>query len=86
MEFLTAATQGITKFDNKSIDTQDVTEKHTDLSVQIKNMKALEQRFIKLLSRANRVSEVLEIEREIARLRTQIERFERQLKHLDKPS
>jgi len=82
-DFISSATKGITKFDSKSINTNNITEEYLDINVRIKNKKELEKRFIKLLEKANRVSDILEIERQIARLRSDIESKEGKIKYFD---
>jgi hypothetical protein len=73
---------GVEEFDQKNIYVQDVTEEFLDVEARIKTKKELEQRYIKILNKANTVSEILNIERQIGELRTDIERFEGRLKYL----
>lgn len=62
---------------------QDVTEEYVDVEARIKNKKALEQRIINLLEeRSGKLADVLEIERELARVREEIERMEGRLRVL----
>jgi len=73
---------GVDKFDVKNIDVSDVTEEFVDIQARLKTKKELEQRYIDLLKKATRVSEILEIEREIGYLRADIESVEGRLKYL----
>ncbi len=62
----------------------DVTSQYVDLVARISNSHVTEQRLIEVLrERTGRVADVLEVEREIARVREQIERMEAERKNLD---
>lgn len=79
---LNDATKGIEKFDSKEINVKDVTEEFLDVEARVKTKKELEARYIELLKLAKNVSEVLEIEREIGQLRSEIESIEGRLNYL----
>lgn len=79
---LSNATQGVEKFESKEIKVKDVTEEFLDVQARLKTKKELEQRFIDLLKEAKNVPEVLEIEKQIAQLRSDIESIEGRLKYL----
>ena len=64
----------------RQIDAQDVTEEVHDLELRIRNARALRDRYAELLKRAKKVEEILDIERELAKVTTEIERLEGQLK------
>jgi lipid II:glycine glycyltransferase (peptidoglycan interpeptide bridge formation enzyme) len=49
----------------------------------MKSKKKLEERYIQLLNKANKVSEMLEIEEKLAEIREEIEAKEGQLKYLE---
>ena len=60
-----------------NVTAQDITEAYSDLEIQVANQKRLEARLLDLLNRqANRLSDLLEIEREAARVRGEIDRME----------
>ena len=80
--FLSDATQGIEKFDSKEINVKDVTEEFLDVQARLKTKKELEQRYIDLLNEAKNVTEILEIEKQIGQLRSEIESTEGRLKYL----
>ncbi len=62
---------------------QDVTEEFVDLGARITNKKRLEERILKLLDETEgKISEVIEVERELARVRGEIEEMEGRLKYL----
>ena len=55
---------------------QDVTEEFIDLEARIKTQKALEAQFLGIMRQANNVEDALEVQRQIAEVRTEIERLE----------
>jgi len=67
---------------DKNIAARDVTEQYVDLEIRLDNAKVLREKLIALLDRAKTVKEALEVERELARVRTEIERLEGQLNSL----
>lgn len=80
--FIKDLSNGVDYFDRKNISVQDVTEEYVDVASRIKTKKALEARYLELLNKANKVSEMLEIERELATIREEIEAKEGRLKYL----
>ncbi len=63
--------------------TQDVTDEFVDIEARLVNSRKLEERIIALLEdRSGKLSDILEIERELARVRETIERIEGQLRLL----
>ena len=70
------------KLDSKNINAQDVTEEFIDMQVRLKTKKELEKRYLELLKQAKKVDEILNIEREIGTLRSDIESIEGRLKYL----
>jgi len=80
--FLNEATQGVEKFESKEINVKDVTEEFLDVQARLKTKKELETRYLELLKKANSVSDMLEIERQIAQLRSEIESIEGRLNYL----
>jgi hypothetical protein len=68
----------------ESISAQDITEAYYDLQARLKNARRLEARFLELLEKqTGKVSDLLEVERELARVREQIEQFEGKLRLFD---
>jgi len=74
--------QKAAKLDSKNITALDVTEQFIDVEARIKTKKELESRYKELLKKANKVDEILTIEKEIGKLRTEIESMEGRLKYL----
>jgi hypothetical protein len=79
---LSEATQGLEKFEHKEINVKDVTEEFLDVQARLKTKKELEQRFIDLLKEAKTVPEILEVEKQIGQLRSDIESIEGRLNYL----
>jgi hypothetical protein len=60
-----------------SIAAEDITEAYSDTEVALRNQQKLEARLLELLNRqTNRLSDLLEIEKEAARVRSEIETLE----------
>jgi hypothetical protein len=55
---------------------QDVTEEFIDLEARIKNQKALELQFLEIMKRAGKVEDALEVQTQLANVRTEIEKLE----------
>jgi hypothetical protein len=73
----------IGKVESVNISAQDVGEEFTDVTARVANGRRLEQRLIDLLAtRTGKLSDVLAIERELARVREEIERMEGRLRYL----
>lgn len=68
---------------NSSTTSQDVGEEFVDVSARVTNAKRLEDRLITLLAtRTGKLEDVLNVERELARVREEIERYEGRLRYL----
>lgn len=80
--FLDDISKGVTYFDNKEISSQDVTEEYIDIDARLKAKKILEARYLELLKKANKVSEMLEIEAQLSAIREEIEAKEGQLRYM----
>lgn len=62
---------------------QDVGEEFVDVTARVNNARRLEERLISLLAnRTGKLDEVLRVERELARVREEIERYEGRLRYL----
>jgi hypothetical protein len=73
----------IGKVVSRSVSGTDLTEKIIDLRARIKNARAVEASLLELLDRARNVSEVLEVMRELSKVREEIEVMEAQLRNLE---
>ncbi|MBZ4035730.1 DUF4349 domain-containing protein [Flavobacterium sp. 17A] len=81
--FINDVSKGVSYFEVKNISAQDVTEQYIDLTSRLKTKKKLEERYLEILKKANKVSEILEIEEQISNIREEIEAKEGQLKYLE---
>jgi len=62
---------------------QDVTEEFIDLEARIKTQKALESQFLEIMKQAHKVEDALEVQRQIADVRTEIEKLEGRKRFLE---
>lgn len=74
---------GVGKLEGSNVSSEDVGEEFVDMTARMKNARRLEERLIELLaSRTGKLSDVLTVERELARIREEIERYEGRLRFL----
>ncbi|WP_163409384.1 DUF4349 domain-containing protein [Flavobacterium ajazii] len=81
--FINDISKGVSYFEVKTISAEDVTEQYIDLTSRLKTKKKLEERYLEILKKANKVSEILEIEEQISTIREEIESKQGQLKYLE---
>lgn len=62
---------------------QDVTEEFVDIEARLKAKKALEEQFIEIMKRTNSVSDALNVQRELANVRGEIEQIEGRKRFLE---
>jgi len=62
---------------------QDVTEEFIDLEARIRTKRALEAQFLEIMKQAQKVSEALEVQRQLAEVRTEIEQLEGRRRFLE---
>jgi hypothetical protein len=80
-----SALRALGRVTEESQSADDVTASVTDLDVRLANSRVTEKRLSELLrNRTGTVSDVLEVEREIARVRTEIEQMEAERKQLER--
>ncbi|OBX21210.1 MULTISPECIES: DUF4349 domain-containing protein [Bizionia] len=82
-DLLKEITQGVSKFDRKEITITDVTAEFLDIDPRLKTKKELENRYLEILQKANTVTEILEVEKQIGELHADIESIEGRLKFLN---
>lgn len=68
---------------SERITTEDVSEEYIDLDARIHNQRELEAQFLEILKRAGKVEDALNVQREIASVRTEIERMEGRRRFLE---
>lgn len=67
---------------SRRIAAQDVTEQCVDTEVRLDNLRKLHGKLTELLKRAEKVGDALAIERELARVTTELERYQAMMKNL----
>jgi hypothetical protein len=73
----------IGKLESVNVSVEDVGEEFVDMQARMVNARRLEQRLIDLLAnRTGKLADVLSVERELARVREEIERYEGRLRYL----
>jgi hypothetical protein len=71
------------KVEHSSVSAEDVGEEFVDISARVANAKRLEERLITLLAtKTGKLEDVLRVERELARVREEIERHEGRIRYL----
>jgi hypothetical protein len=65
---------------------QDVTEEFIDLEARIKTQKALEIQFLQIMRQATKIADAMEVQRQIADVRTEIEKLEGRKRFLENRS
>lgn len=70
----------------EQVKSQDVTEDFIDLEARIKTQKALEIQFLEIMRQATKIADALEVQRQIADVRTEIEQLEGRKRFLENRS
>jgi len=71
------------KLESVNVNAEDVGEEFTDVTARMGNARRLEARLIELLAtRTGKLKDVLDVERELARVREEIDRYEGRLRYL----
>lgn len=72
------------KIDSKNISITDVTTNYIDIATRLENKKILEERYLDLLKKASKISDLLEIENKLTEIRSDIESTQGKLNYLNK--
>ncbi len=78
-----ARLRGMGAVTHEQIQGQDVTDEYVDLGARVANQRRLEQRLLALMDGAASVKDALEVEKELARVRGEIERAEGRRKGIE---
>ena len=76
--------QGLGVVQYRSLGSEDVTDRHVDLTARLSALRQEEQSLSSLLERSSSVVELLSVERELSRVRTDVERTQWQLELLER--
>jgi Domain of unknown function (DUF4349)/Putative zinc-finger len=69
---------------NQTLGTEDVTKAYLDTDARLKNARVMEQRLIDMLkAKTGKVSDLLQVEKELGRVREEIEKMQGELKYWD---
>jgi hypothetical protein len=80
---LLAGLRPLGRVENVNVTAEDVGEEYVDVTARIANARRLEERLVDLLAtRTGKLQDVLNVERELARVREEIERHEGRLRFL----
>jgi Domain of unknown function (DUF4349) len=76
--------RGLGELKNQTLGTEDVTKAYFDTDARLNNARVMEQRLIEMLkTKTGKVSDLLQVEKELARVREDIEKMQGELKHWD---
>ena len=76
--------RGLGQLKNQSLGTEDVTKAYFDTDSRLKNARVMEQRLIDILkTKTGKVSDLLQVEKELGRVREDIEKMQGALKYMD---
>jgi plastocyanin len=65
---------------------KDVTEEYVDLSAKLKNLEATEEQLLRLMDEAEKMEDILNIQRELAKTRGEIEQTKGRMQYLERTS
>ncbi len=69
---------------NQTLGTEDITKAYFDTDARLKNARVMEQRLIEMLkTKTGKVADLLQVEKELGRVREQIEKMQGELKYWD---
>ena len=76
--------RGLGELKNQALTTEDVTKAYFDTESRLKNARLMEQRLIEILkTKSKDVADLLEVEKELGRVREEIETMQGELKFMD---
>ena len=76
--------RGLGELKNQTLGTEDVTKAYFDTDARLKNGRVMEQRLIEMLkTKTGKVSDLLQVEKELGRVREEIEKMQGELKYWD---
>jgi len=70
------------RIDERNINTKDISEQFFDIESRLRTKKAMKQRYLEILQKANKVEDILKVEKELRLLREEIEAKEGKLNFL----
>ncbi|GAA4828642.1 hypothetical protein GCM10023331_12160 [Algivirga pacifica] len=82
-EFIARLEKGAGRFDQKTINTEDISMQYYDLDARLKTKKALETRYLEILRKAKSVEDILKVEQNLSMVREEIEAAQSRLQLMD---
>lgn len=77
-----AVVRALGEVQSENVNGQDITEEFVDLESQVRNLRATETQLLELMRRSGTVGDILNVQRELTNVRSQIERLEGRMKYL----
>jgi len=71
---------------SETTSSQDVTEEYIDLEATLRNLEATETQLLKLMEKAEKVEDILNVQRELSRVQQDIERTKGRMQYLERTS
>jgi len=71
---------------SENTSSQDVTEEYVDLSAKLQNLEATEEQLLRIMEKAEKVEDILDVQRELSRTREEIERTKGRMQYLERTS
>jgi len=71
---------------SENTSSQDVTEEYVDLSAKLQNLEATEEQLLRIMEKAEKVEDILSVQRELSRTREEIERTKGRMQYLERTS
>ncbi|MEA3253527.1 MAG: DUF4349 domain-containing protein [Chloroflexota bacterium] len=71
---------------SENSDSKDVTEEYVDLSARLRNLEATEEQLLRLMEKAEKVEDILAVQRELSKTRGEIEQTKGRMQYLERTS
>lgn len=81
-----ASFKGLGKVNYENVNGVDVTDHYYDIKIRLENAEKTRNRYLELLNQAKNVTEILQVEKELARLNGMIDSYKGKIKRYDQES
>lgn len=85
-EAMSALSDMAVEVTSQTTSSRDVTEEYVDLGAKLQNLLATEQQLLRILQKAEKVEDILAVQRELTRTREDIERTKGRMQYLERTS
>jgi len=72
------------KVEREAVSGEDVTDQYTDLESRLRNLEAAEQQYLEILKRADKIEDVMSVQRRLDEIRGEIEQAKGRMAYLSK--